>query len=242
MFPIIKKTVSALFISTLLTSAPAFADIMISGTRIIYNADKKDVNVRLENKGNRPLLIQNWLDTGDDNADPSQIKVPFTSTPPVSRIESKRGQTVKVMFTGTTQLPADRESVFWFNVLEVPPKPDASKVENQSLLQLAFRTRIKLFYRPSGLKGEPAEAPAKLTWKLNNAQLQVNNPTPYYVSFNDVAIESGGKSYKVDSSMVAPFGQVSFAVTDIASSVSSGKVIYKAINDYGGNIDGSTSL
>ncbi|MCV5497582.1 fimbrial chaperone, partial [Escherichia coli] len=43
-------------------------------------------------------------------------------------------------------------------------------------------------------------------------------------------------------SMVAPFGQVSFAVTDIASSVSSGKVIYKAINDYGGNIDGSTSL
>lgn len=74
MFPIIKKTVSALFISTLLTSAPAFADIIISGTRIIYNADKKDVNVRLENKGNRPLLIQNWLDTGDDNADPSQIK------------------------------------------------------------------------------------------------------------------------------------------------------------------------
>lgn len=68
MFPIIKKTVSALFISTLLTSAPAFADIIISGTRIIYNADKKDVNVRLENKGNRPLLIQNWLDTGDDNA------------------------------------------------------------------------------------------------------------------------------------------------------------------------------
>ena len=122
-----------------------------------------------------------------------------------------------------------------------PPKPKDAE-SDKNLLQLAFRTRIKLFYRPSGLKGEPAEAPAKLTWKLNNAQLQVNNPTPYYVSFNDVAIESGGKSYKVDSSMVAPFGQVSFAVTDIASSVSSGKVIYKAINDYGGNIDGSTSL
>ena len=73
MFPLVKKTVSALFVSTLLASAPAFADIIISGTRIIYNADKKDVNVRLENKGNRPLLIQNWLDTGDDNADPSQI-------------------------------------------------------------------------------------------------------------------------------------------------------------------------
>lgn len=70
MFSFVKKNVSVLFISTLLTSAPAFADIIISGTRIIYFADKKDVNVRLENKGNRPLLIQNWLDTGDDNADP----------------------------------------------------------------------------------------------------------------------------------------------------------------------------
>ncbi len=74
MFPFVKKTVSALFVSTLLSSAPAFADIIISGTRIIYNADKKDVNVRLENKGNRPLLIQNWLDTGDDNANPGRSK------------------------------------------------------------------------------------------------------------------------------------------------------------------------
>lgn len=41
MFPLVKKTVSALFVSTLLASAPAFADIIISGTRIIYNADKK---------------------------------------------------------------------------------------------------------------------------------------------------------------------------------------------------------
>ena len=105
MFPLVKKTVSALFVSTLLASAPAFADIIISGTRIIYNADKKDVNVRLENKGNRPLLIQNWLDTGDDNADPSQIKVPFTATPPVSRVEPKRGQTVKEMCNSPAERP-----------------------------------------------------------------------------------------------------------------------------------------
>lgn len=241
MFPFVKKTVSALFISTLLASAPAFADIVISGTRIIYNADKKDVNVRLENKGNRPLLIQNWLDTGDDNADPSQIKVPFTATPPVSRIESKRGQTVKVMFTGATALPADRESVFWFNVLEVPPKPKDAQAD-KNLLQLAFRTRIKLFYRPSSLQGEPAEAPAKMTWKLNNAKVQVNNPTPYYVSFNEVTLESGGHSYKVESEMVAPFGQASFTVTGLSAGITSGKVVYKAINDYGGNIDGSASL
>lgn len=122
----------------------------------------KSVSVRLENKGNSHLLVQSWLDTGDDNAEPGSINVPFTATPPVSRIDAKRGQTIKLMYTGSTVLPSDKESVFWFNVLEVPPKPDASKVENQSLLQLAFRTRIKLFYRPAGLNGNPSEAPLAL--------------------------------------------------------------------------------
>ncbi|VED37470.1 fimbrial chaperone protein [Escherichia coli] len=106
-------------------------------------SDQKSVSVRLENKGNSHLLVQSWLDTGDDNAEPGSINVPFTATPPVSRIDAKRGQTIKLMYTGSTVLPSDKESVFWFNVLEVPPKPDASKVENQSLLQLAFRTRIQ---------------------------------------------------------------------------------------------------
>ncbi|ELF1775691.1 fimbrial chaperone, partial [Escherichia coli] len=98
------------------------------------------------------------------------------------------------------------------------------------------------FYRPSGLQGEPAEAPAKITWKLNNAQLQANNPTPYYVSFNEVKLESGGKTYNVNSSMVTPFSQASFGVTSLPGSVSSGKVVFKAINDFGGNIDGSATF
>lgn len=59
-------------------------------------------------------------------------------------MEPKRGQTVKVMYTGATALPKDRESVYWFNVLEVPPKPKDAQAD-KNLLQLAFRTRIKLF-------------------------------------------------------------------------------------------------
>ncbi|WP_146673271.1 fimbria/pilus periplasmic chaperone, partial [Salmonella enterica] len=114
------------------------ADIIISGTRIIYDANKKDVSVRLENKGKSPLLVQNWIDLGNDNAEPGSIKAPFAATPPVSRIESKRGQSIKIMYTGAESLPKDRESVFWFNVLEVPPKADTSQEENKNLLQLAF--------------------------------------------------------------------------------------------------------
>ncbi|WP_223346518.1 fimbria/pilus periplasmic chaperone, partial [Escherichia coli] len=46
-------------------SSSAIADIVISGTRVIYKSDQKSVNIRLENKGNNPLLVQSWLDTGD---------------------------------------------------------------------------------------------------------------------------------------------------------------------------------
>ncbi|MBA1686996.1 fimbria/pilus periplasmic chaperone, partial [Escherichia coli] len=98
-------------------SSSAIADIVISGTRVIYKSDQKSVNIRLENKGNNPLLVQSWLDTGDDNAEPGSITVPFTATPPVSRIDAKRGQTIKLMYTASSVLPKDRESVFWFNVL-----------------------------------------------------------------------------------------------------------------------------
>lgn len=245
MFPFVKTTVSALFISALLTSAPVFADIVISGTRIIYDANKKDVSVRLENKGNRPLLVQNWLDTGDDNADPSQIKVPFASTPPVSRIEPKRGQTIKIAYTSATPLSSDRESVFWFNVLEVPPKISNTPTDN-NMLQLAFCTRIKLFYRPSGLQGQSFEAPTKIKWQVISQQgkafIQANNPTPYYVSFNQISLDANGRKYSVEASMVAPFAQAEFAVKGLSNSVSTGKITYQAISDFGGMIDGSASL
>lgn len=241
----LKFTLPVIALTATLFSTASQADIIISGTRIIYDANKKDVSVRLENKGNSPLLVQNWIDLGNDNAEPGSIKAPFAATPPVSRIESKRGQSVKIMFTGTESLPKDRESVFWFNVLEVPPKADTSLEENKNLLQLAFRTRIKLFYRPSGLPGSASEAPKQLKWQVASEQghavIRADNPTPYYVSFNGATFTSGGKRYDVDATMVAPFNKASFTVKGLPSA-SAGKLEYQSINDYGGIIAGSASL
>lgn len=241
------KYTAAFCIATCMTfSAPALADIVISGTRVIYKSDQKSVNVRLENKGNNPLLVQSWLDTGDDNAEPGSISVPFTGNSPVSRIDAKRGQTIKLMYTASTPLPKDKESVFWFNVLEVPPKPDAEKVADQSLLQLAFRTRIKLFYRPEGLSGNPSEAPLALKWSWAAAggqtALRVSNPTPYHVSFSSGDLEANGKRYPLDMKMVAPFSDDVIKVNGISGKTASAKVHFYAINDFGGAIEGEARL
>ena len=225
-----KHTTALCFVTCMAFSSSSIADIVISGTRVIYKSDQKSVNVRLENKGNNPLLVQSWLDTGDDNAEPGSITVPFTATPPVSRIDAKRGQTIKLMYTASTSLPKDRESVFWFNVLEVPPKPDAEKVANQSLLQLAFRTRIKLFYRPDGLKGNPSEAPLALKWFWSD------------VSFSSGDLEASGKRYPIDVKMIAPFSDEVMKVNGLNGKANSAKVHFYAINDFGGAIEGNARL
>ncbi len=108
--------------------------------------------------------------------------------------------------------------MYWFNVLEVPPKMQAKEAENKNVLQLAFRTRIKLFYRPDGLAGEHFKAPEQLTWRWNGNKIKVTNPTPYYVSFSSVDVQSGNKKYTVDATMVAPKSDAEFTVQGLNTS------------------------
>lgn len=158
-----KYTAALCFATCVAFSSSAIADIVISGTRVIYKSDQKVSTFARKIKAITHYLFRvGWILVMTMLS--GSITVPFTATPPVSRIDAKRGQTIKLMYTASSVLPKDRESVFWFNVLEVPPKPDAATVANQSLLQLAFRTRIKLFYRPEALKGNPSEAPLALKW------------------------------------------------------------------------------
>lgn len=44
-------------------------------------------------------------------------------------------------------LPKDRETLFYFNVREIPPKSD-----KENVLQVALQSRLKLFYRPESIK------------------------------------------------------------------------------------------
>lgn len=112
-------------------------------------------------------------------------------------------------------LPQDRESLFWFNVLEIPPKSKAKEGESLNQLQLAFRTRIKLFFRPDGLKGtrrcgcKPEMVAEK---EGNTLSLFAQNDSAYNVSISNVKLKVGGKEYTVDSKSVLPFSGVSMPV------------------------------
>ncbi|PCE31208.1 pilus assembly protein [Burkholderia ubonensis subsp. mesacidophila] len=220
----------------------AQAAIVITGTRVVYPEQSREVNVRLTNIETAPVLVQSWIDDGDSDANPDQITVPFVLTPPVFRVEPKKGQTLRVMYTGTN-LPTDRESLFWLNVQEIPPQP--ANAEDTNLLQLAFRTRIKLFFRPAALQDGPSGE--LLKWKVvhdgkGQSVLRVDNPSPYYVSFSRVELKAGDKEIRFDPSMVAPFGHLSFMQQQgTRSTLARGTVSYKLLNDYGAEVAGSAT-
>jgi chaperone protein EcpD len=222
--------------------SPATAGVVIDGTRVVYPGQKREVTITVHNNSSAPSLVQAWLDAGNPQAKPSEDKVPFLLTPPLFRLDPTKGQSLRLFYT-QEPLPADRESLFWLNVLDIPPREPANP-DMPNKLEFAFKHRIKLFFRPDNLPGTAADAPAQLTWKLvtreGRAGLEVSNPTPYHVSFGQVTVIAGGDSLSAKADMVSPFASRTFDLSKPEVEPSGPlQVDYNFINDYGGITKGT---
>ncbi|SAK74834.1 fimbria-related chaperone [Caballeronia fortuita] len=236
----IRKVVSRLLTAGVLSagiscSISSPASVVIAGTRVVYNAADSEVTLKLSNVGKHPALTQVWLDKGDAKEDPAKIDLPFMLTPALARIDPAKSQTVRISYTGEA-LPKNRESVLWFNLLEVPPKPEQAEA-GTNYMQLAFRSRIKFFFRPTGLPGTADAAPDKLLWKLTTengkSALKVSNPTPYHVTITEARVGTGDKAPRFDEGgMVTPGGELLLPLSGAA--LEDGKVSFTTLNDYGG--------
>ncbi|WMD22944.1 fimbria/pilus periplasmic chaperone [Achromobacter seleniivolatilans] len=242
-----KKKIFGIGLACVLLASSAQASVTIGGTRVVYPLEQREVTVKLDNDSNLPSLVQVWMDDGDADAKPGDVKVPFVITPPIFRMDAKKGQMLRVMISGGHTLPQDRESLYWLNVLDIPPKPATAADVNT--LQVAYRTRIKMFARPENLPGKPEDAPAKLSWKIvaspdgKGQAVSVSNPTPYHVSFSEIDVQSGGQTFKNDAGgMVAPHTTQVLPIRNMSSVATGAKVKYSAINDYGGAIVGDATL
>ncbi|MGE8283656.1 MAG: molecular chaperone [Stenotrophomonas lactitubi] len=232
-----------LALGTLFAQA-ADASVVIGGTRVVYPAQDKEVTLKFMNEGERAALVQVWLDDGDDQSTPDSAKAPFAVAPPVFRLDPKKQQTARILFTGAT-LPADRETLYWLNMLEIPPKTGGSTA---NILQFAFRTRIKVFYRPPNLAGEPVLAHQKVRWSLHSASsglvLRADNPTPYHVNFASVGLWANGKEQGMQGGgMVAPFAQAEFALEGLTARPQGElKGAITVINDFGALVPTQVAL
>lgn len=232
--------IGAGLLAVCLCAPSAQANVLIGGTRVVFPAKDGEVTVRLTNDNDHPVLVESWIDRGDVHSTPEAVDVPFLITPPLFRMEAKKEQSLRIVYTHE-QLPADRESLFWLNVLEVPPKPTGAQAEGQNLLQLALRSRLKLFYRPASLQSDPAKAPAALTWKVvadgTGFALQAHNPTPYYVTITELSVNAGGKDAAAELGMVAPISDLRLPLRDVTQKPAAGSVVsFTCLNDFGASV------
>lgn len=216
----------------------ARASVVVGGTRVVLPAQQGEVTVRLTNDSDHPALVEAWIDTGDLNSTPDTAHSPFLITPPLFRMDPQKDQSLRIIYTqGAQPLPADRESLFWLNVLEIPPKPSGPQTAGRNYLQFAIRSRLKLFYRPASLPGDAMKAPDKLTFKAaggSNTALVVHNPTPYYITISKLALGTGGKTIDGASGMVAPFGDLRLPIKGVEQPPAAGTPVgFTTIDDYG---------
>lgn len=211
------KLLISFFISIVMTINTAYAGVIIGGTRVIYLEGNKDVSISVQNPDKTPYLIQSWIENsqGDKQSD-------FTITPPLFRLNQENTNALRIFLT-ENKLPNNQESLFWLNIKTIPA---TERTENS--LQIAFKTQIKLIYRPSLIKNVNfIEEQKKLIWSKNGNEIIVNNPTPYYINFQSISFN--GKKAE-DITYAAPFKLTSFKINDPSEH---GIIKWEIINDYG---------
>lgn len=214
-----KYWLTALCGGVMMASQLAQAGVVIGATRLVYDGDKKESTLSVNNPDKVAYLIQSWVEPQEGSTE----KAPFILTPPLFRLDGGVQNVLRVVRVGGA-LPEDRESLFWLNVKSIP---SASREGNT--LQIAVKTRIKLLFRPAALQGKsPEDVSGQLTWRRAGSKLAVNNPTPFYMNFQSVTVN--GKEVD-DATYAAPFSQASFS---LPATVGGNTVSWKLITDYGG--------
>lgn len=215
---------------TVLAATTAFISLNVNGavtldrTRIIFPGTEKSINVTVSNDNpEEAYLAQSWIEDLQGN---KLTKGAILATPPLQRVEPNSKSLVRLSTTPElNKLPQDRESVFYFNLREVPPKSTDSNV-----LQIALQSRVKLFYRPKSILAMSETGWAqKVTLTKIATGYRLNNTTP----FNLTVIGFGNSKEQAEKNTFSVVMVPPKSTHDIKSiALSTPYLTY--INDYGG--------
>jgi len=227
-----KIAIKTLFFAVIVGSIAnqqAQAAIALDRTRIIFDGGQNSVSVNISNHNKQlPYLAQAWL----ENEAGDKLQGPLVVLPPVQRVEPGKPSQIKIQaLPSAKQLPQDKESLFYFNLREIPPKSD-----KPNTLQIALQTRIKLFYRPAAIAPTREDMATpwqnKTTMKKVGDKYQVTNPTPYYLTIVDAGVSKGISGVKNFEPLMIP--PMSSANLNVAAGLLGKKPVLTYINDYGG--------
>ncbi|MEQ5128252.1 molecular chaperone [Providencia alcalifaciens] len=219
----------------LLLSSQTHASLILKKTRLIYLSDQKSANIQTINDSEQASLVQSWVDEGNIHSTPETTEAPFIVTPPVTKIAAHDGAQLRIRFIGG-DLPQDRESVFYLNVLDISPKPQNK--EGMNIIQLALQIRIKVFYRPAALASGVESFINNVSAFHSENQLSIKNPTPYFLNISQLYYENSQNTPIAKSVMIPPYSTEKLE----GSHRQNGKLIAVYINDQGSLVTHALSV
>ncbi len=229
-------------------SQQAMAGLIAGATRMIYLPESRERTLMLANTNDYPVVVQTWIDDGDVDSTPDQTQAPFMVLPAVFKMQPCGAQGLRIINKGES-LPKDRESVYWLNLYEIPPKTRRDS-DAHAQVAMAMNTQMKIFYRPDGLTPTLPEAMKKVSFSLkkqnNQYVVTVHNPTPYHVSFGQIQLHDKNRSYLVAQEMdmmVVPFADRQYQFEHPPTSLSGNMALdYIYFNDAGNEVKNSQLL
>lgn len=225
----------AIVLAGILMCASTQASIVMTGSRIIYPTDSREVSVQLTNRDDFPSVVQVWLDDGNAQSVPQTANAPFVTTPPVFRLAARAGQTVRLRYVGKPAAQ-DRESLWWFNFIQIPPADKGVQADNQLLVLV--RSRVKVLLRPKGLVGSPLEMASTSRVWIQNGKLFLRNNSGYYLALSALEVNGAGKKQRIQGETIAPWTTESWPTTISLL----GEARMRWINDQGAALTGRVML
>lgn len=210
---------------------PSLASIAVGASRIIFPASENSQSIDINNRShNQPYLINVGISESLSAKPTGSV---FMPTPALFRIEPDSSNKIRIL-KKSNFLPGDREAVFYVNIMAIPTGKMGQDTPQNNVggsLQVATGNTVKLFHRPDNLPITQKESMGKLQFSRKGQEINVLNPTPYFISLNKLRID--GKKVKLDvikgTSMIAPYASNTYPVT-----AGQGKAEWAAINDFGG--------
>ncbi|AKT30732.1 molecular chaperone [Pseudomonas syringae pv. actinidiae] len=245
MFSQWRAALSLTFFVSMTLATHANASVVMNGTRVIFPASANEKTLQFSNEGQPPYAVQIWLDKGDVNSTAATADAPIVANPPVFRINANSGQSVRLIKTANN-LPTDRESLLNLNFLQVPALQAGADQANRLLITTV--SRLKVFYRPDHLQGDPERLAEQLTFKREfkdgQHQVRVDNPTGYFAVIRDARLSQGDRTAPLAESVVlAPFSSLSWPIPTHAQWLSpASRVTVTLVNDYGADVTQQSPL
>lgn len=215
---------SALLITAFSMTIHTQAAVTLDRTRIIFDGNQPSINITIRNDHPElPYLAQSWLE--NDRGEKISMG-PIVATPPIQRMEPQKRSIVRIStMPNVNQLPQDQESVFYYNLREIPPQ-----AEEPGVLQIALQSRVKLFYRPALLVEQNTQNWIKqITLTPIAGGYQINNPTGFYFT----VIGLGGSKKQAETDHFEAI-MISSKSSQQVKSVNLPTPYLTYINDFGG--------